>query len=240
MIALESDYDQAFTEVISELSGPPEILLRMRSGRAEFLQLLGDSRKAGQWVAQTLEGLDWDWPRWHTNAASMFEDDNTLPALRAEASAIAQADALNMMTVPQLKALLLRHGSPLPTGKATKADVLAAVQSLPPSVLNGVAQELVQQWLGKKVVACRQKMGTRMAGRISHIAMERMRLCQRSDPACLALRPRWQFICGDPQSAPKSCKKFNGKVLPAQQALGTFPRLPCERIDCMCRIATQA
>ena len=235
---LENYYPQAFANVISELDGPQAIQQRMHAGQEEFLQLLGDPRKAGHWVAQKLDGLDWDWPRWHAYVKTSGYNNHTLPALREEAAAMTQADALNLMTMPQLKSLLREHGSTVPVSKATKANVLAAMQSLPSIALDEATQEQVRQWLSNKAADCRQKMGARMASRISHIAMERRQLQQRNATDLLALRPNWKFICSDPQSAPNSCKKFNGKVLPAQQAIGTFPSLPCDLLDCRCRIET--
>ena len=237
---LEDYYPQAFVDVISELEGPPEIKERMFAGRHEFLQLLGDSRKAGHWVAQTLDGLDWDWPSWCEYVKTSMYANDTLRDLRQQASLMKPADALDMMTVAQLKAALKQHGGlPLP-GKHQKADLIAAVKALSITDWAQVANVQIQAWLNKKELVCRQKMGARMASRISHIAIERRRLQQRRDPGLLALRPRWGFICSAPQSAPKSCKKLNGKVLPAQQAMSIFPTLPCERLDCCCRIEAQA
>lgn len=223
---------QAFEDVISELSGPAEIQHRMRIGRSEFMQLLGDPRKAGRWIEQTLDGLDWDWPRWHTYAKTFDED--TLQTLAVEASKITQMDALSMMTVQQLKALLLQHEGQTSKGKATKDDILRAINHLHSDTMKVATQAQVQQWLSKKTTACRQKMGSRIASRISSIALGRMRIQQLTEPSFLALHPYWEFVCCE--SAPKSCKKHNGKLLPVSQALQVFPKPPCDRLDCGCRV----
>lgn len=225
-----ADLDHAFDLVVSELDGTTEVAQRLHTGRAEFLQLLGNRHALGKWVVQTLEGLDWDWPRWHASGYI------TLPDLRAEASGMKPVDGLSMLTVPQLKALLREHGGQVP-GKATKADVLRAVCGLPSMAWEPVARVQVQQWLETKMVACRREMGGRMASRISHIALERLRFRQLTSPEYLALFTRWEFMC--PSYGPKSCKRLNGKVLPVQEALKAFPALPCARLDCCCWIASR-
>ena len=225
-----ADLDHAFDLVVSELDGPEEVAQRLHAGRTEFLQLLGDRHAVGKWVVQALAGLDWDWPRWHTH------DDTTLPELKAEAGEMKPVDGLSMLTVPQLKALLREHGGQV-LSKATKADVLQAVCALPSEVWEPVARDQVQQWLETKMLACRRRMGGRMASRITHIALGRLRFRQLTNPGFLAVLPRWEFVC--PSDGPKSCKRLNGKVLPVQEALKAFPLLPCARLDCGCWIAAR-
>lgn len=231
-----ADLQAAFSTVVAELQGSQEIARRLHAGRDEFLQLLGDSRKAGKWVAQTLGGLDWDWPRWADYVQTSFWDLTTPAALREQADRMALGSALGLLTLAQLKKLLREHGGQAPA-KAGKADVLKAVQALPADALAPIAQAQIQQWLEAKLLACHSQMGARMASRVSHIALERWQLRQRTEPGYLALRPRWEFVC-EPE-APRACKRLHGKVLHVQQAMATFPVLPCARLDCRCRVETR-
>ena len=226
-----ADLDHAFGLVVSELDGPAEVARRLHTVRAEFLRLLGNRYALGKWVVQTLEGLDWDWPRWHASGYV------TLPELRAEAGGMKAVDGLSMLTVPQLKALLREHGGQAHS-KATKADVLRAVCALPSEIWEPIAHDQVQQRLETKMMACRREMGARMGSRISHIALQRWRLRQLTSPEHLALFPRWEFMC--PSDGPKSCKRLNGKVLPVEQALKAFPALPCARLNCCCWLAARS
>lgn len=228
-------YPGAFGMVVSELAGPTEVQQRMHASREDFLQLLGDSRKAGQFAAQVLDGLDWDWPRWHDYVKTSMYANDTLPDLRQQALRMKPSDGLDMMTGAQLKAVIKQHRATLP-GRPQRSELVTAVKALPAGAWAPEAKAHIQLWLNKKEQACRQKMGVRIASRIAHIALEVLRLKQRSDPGYLALRPNWEFVCGDKDQAPKSCRKLHGKVLPAPQAMNTFPGLPCDRLDCQCRI----
>lgn len=233
-------YPDAFEMVVSELAGPPEVQQRMHADREDFLQLLGDSRKAGQFAAQVLDGLDWDWPRWHAYAKASFLAHDTLTDLRHQASCMKPVEGLNMMTVAQLKAVTKRQELNLP-GKLQKAELVAAIKALRPDTWSPEAKAQIQLWLTRKELACRREMGAAMASRVAHIALEKLKLQQRIDPGYLALRPNWRFECEGPSwglDKPKDCKRLHGKVLPATEALLSFPALPCERLFCMCEIVT--
>ena len=235
------DLQAAFGLVVAELQGPPEVVQRLQAGRDELLQLLGNTREAGQWVARALSGLDWDWPRWHSCVRDSFLDLTTPPALKAQAAQMSAGEALGMLTVKQLKELLREHGAVSPA-KAKKPDVLDAVLNLPSHALQREADVQIARWLEAELLACHREMGTAISGRICHIAHERLRLRQRSEPGFLALRPHWEFVCEEPSfgfEKSRACQKLHGKVLPAAEAMKVFPLLPCDRLGCGCRIETR-
>ncbi len=233
-----ADLEEAFSTVAAELQGSPEVPQRLHARRGEFLQMLGDPRKAGQWVAQTLDGLEWDWPRWCDYVRMNELSNATVPQLRAQASEMQPAEALDMLTTSQLKELLREHGGKV-QAKTKKTDLLQAVQALPNEAWEPVCHTLIQQWLEYELLICHQEMGRWLALRIHSIAMAQTRLRQLSDPELLARRPHWEFVCAQPEWPPKPCKKLHGKQLSAAEAIKAFPALPCERLNCACRIVAK-
>ena len=229
------DLEEAFSTVVAELQGAPEVAQRLHAGRNEFLQLLNDPRKAGLWVAQTLNGLDWDWPRWRDHVKTSGLKPLTVPALRKQASKIKPAEALSMLNISEIKELLHAHSGKVPTN-AKKDNLLQAVQALPLGTLDSIVRPVVQQWLDIELWDCRIKMGGRIGLRIAQLCYARQRLRQLTDPDLLLRRPQWEFFCGDQTSPSKSCQRLHGKTLFASEAIKAFPTLPCERLDCACRI----
>lgn len=82
-------------------------------------------------------------------------------------------------------------------------------------------------------------LGRAVCSRVSMLAYNEFRCEQLLEPAYRALRPRWKFICSMDMSPPKACLKFHGAVLPVEDALKVFPKLPCKLLQCSCRIAAQ-
>lgn len=90
------------------------------------------------------------------------------------------------------------------------------------------------EWVERRKM-CRLEMAKTIAMRVSRIVHHLERYRQLSDPQLLQLTPNWKFICGD--SCTNECLSLNNMSLPAATAIRTFPSLPCDYLECRCRIA---
>lgn len=89
----------------------------------------------------------------------------------------------------------------------------------------------------RRLSACRRQMAVSIASRVSSASYWSERYGQLLDPDLLLLRPCWKFSVVEGVEAPPACAAFDGKVLPAREALRVFPRLPCEHIGCRCSVS---
>lgn len=87
---------------------------------------------------------------------------------------------------------------------------------------------------------CREQMAVQIAARVSRIVYAKERYLQLTNVDLLRMRPCWRFrIAGASlgcENTPSRCGQLDGVVLPAKDAIRTFPRLPCDYLGCRCSI----
>lgn len=229
---------KAYWQVMRELQGLSESVDLLQAVMPEFLNALGDNKHAGCLLADTLMGIDWDWPKWH--AFAKRQGYNTVP----DVIEMVERQDLHAQLHRLLKADLVTLASSLSMVlpmSLKKTEMIKRLMTIEASHLESWSINAKNELLAKELQKLHRDMGRFLAGRISYIANQEIHYEQCSDPGYVSLHPYWRFICPNdiPTPAPKRCREMDQKVLPAAQAMQKFPMIPCDRLDCQCRFTTQ-
>ena len=226
----------AYWTLMRELQGEglsEELIAAVQPG---FIEALGDSRRAGRMLADAFSEIDWDWPRWYP--FSRRKGNATVREVRQDVSDIALDELLAKSLKDELLALAESLGKVLPKN-SKKTEVIRQLMLFPAQGFESWAEAAKKNLLEAQLVKVRREMGRFVAGRICALAGMSHQYEVLQDLEVLALCPNWKFHCMSDlfPPAPKKCRDLNDKILPAKEAMKKFPTLPCERLDCYCRIS---
>ncbi len=201
--------------------------------KAQVLEQINDRRGSSRMLLDALAGDEWYWPAWQAQAAVLGCDE--APAPVSEAPAPPLECGLDHYTATELKAILTQHGARAPS-RARKADLVATMVQLPASAWHDLAQTGIAAQRDRIVIGGRREMAQRACSRIDAIAREAATRAQLMDS-----RPHlryWRFVAGENglRKPPPRCAKLHNKIVEANVAATEFPVLPCDRLDCGCRI----
>lgn len=234
----EERLSRAYWTVLGELQGDGLSSSVMTALKSSFIAELGNSKKAGQLLATALDSADWDWPRWQSFAKR--EGHDTVSDVLAGLGDQDLQSLLRGTLKDDLIALASTFNIKI-RKSMNKTEMIKMLMEVP--------HDQFEPWISETKKRARQdalwrvhcKMGDRIAMRVRNLAYEESRYETISDPDFLRFQPYWQFICDGPfpGQAPKKCRDLNEVILPAEEAMKIFPRLPCKRLDCHCRITTQ-
>lgn len=229
----KASLEQFYWMVCRELTGigpSDELFASVQPG---FLSALGDSKEAGGLLTHALAGIEWDWPRWKEHAAK--EGYDTVDGLHKWAARLTSKDLVAEASKPELTAMASTLGLTVKPS-ATRQVLIDQIATQPPAKLKALLQPVMQRVLQKAVERCRRSMGQFVAVRVMNLANNAHHYQQLLEPDFRALRPFWKFVCVMDARPPKACRTFNKKVLPVAVALQTFPSLPCDVLNCCCRV----
>jgi hypothetical protein len=236
--AQEGRLAAAYWAVMSELQGEgitSDLLLELKP---KILATLNDPRRCASELVKKLDGLSCNWPRWNSHARRQgYDTAKDVNQLSAEAS-------LESLLNGTLKADLValgREGGVALKESMTKAAMVKRLLEMSPEHLECWEFEKRESIKDKGLKKVEREMAEALIRRISTVAHEARHLEQMSDPDVVQLHPYWRFICPSDigPKPPKKCRDMDQKVLPAAEAMKTFPKIPCERLDCQCRFTTQ-
>lgn len=231
----------AYWAVVKDLEAPVDIpVARLNAALPEFLASTGTSAKAGAVIYNCLSDIAWDWPAWSNFAKKVGYE--SLQEVAISIAKMRPAEVLKSLSVAELKKFSCeRNIKQAP--RATKDDLVAALLKTAgkdDAILEMVLpfRQRLQEIQSEK---CRKQMALHMASRILRVAHNMYRYEQLNDPDLLSVCPIWRFVWGGATDidAPKSCRKFNNKRLPHHQAKQVFPVLPCDYVNCGCRIVAE-
>ena len=225
--------DAAYWKVARELQGEGVTDALLDAVQFSFKEALtsGDNRKAGRLLTDALEGIEWDWPRWYAHAKTTGHD--TVADIHQWVSRLTAKDLMDKASKAELIGLAAKFGL---TVKATdsKPVLIEQLGAVSRTKLKPALNPVAQQLLKKELLRCRRSMGLFVASRVSHLIYNDFRYQQLLEPGHRAVLPFWQFICVP--DASKNCRSWNKKILPAAEAFQRFPTLPCDVLNCRCRI----
>lgn len=234
----EMSLSNAYWQVMSEITGDGLTSEMLTAIKPAFIDALGDPKRAGRLLADSLCDITWDWPRWHAFAKRRgYQTVMEVPQMTGKPD-------LYALLYGTLKADLVRLGESLDVTlpkSLSKTEMLKRLMVLPASKFEIWVDATKDQRPVTEVQKVRREMGRFIASRVMTLALRSEQLQQRLEPGFVALQPFWKFECqDDPDNhPPKKCRDMNGKVLPMDQARKHFPSLPCDRLDCYCEIYTR-
>jgi hypothetical protein len=229
---------EAYWQVMSELQGTgltPDHLTGMKS---TFIDQLGDPKRAGRVMAEALDPIVWDWPRWHPFAKR--RGYNTVQQVIQTTNAMGLHAMLQGSTKAELMALGASLELALPRSHGN-VEMVQALMALPIERFDSWVKQTRQRLTEKQLLKTHREMGQFIACRVGQLALSADQYARYCDPDYMRLHPYWRFICPDDwlSTAPKKCRDLDQKVLPAAEAMKIFPTIPCARVDCDCRVTTQ-
>ncbi len=231
----------AYWSVIKDLEAPVDIpVARLKAALPEFLASTGTSAKAGAVIYNRLSDIAWDWPAWNNFAKKVGYE--SLQNIASSITKMRPAEILESLSVAELKQLC-RERNVEQAPRAPKDGLVAALlkgtgkDAIPDMVLP--FRQHLQKAQSEK---CRKQMALHMASRILTVAHNMYRYEQLNDPDLLKACPFWRFVWGGTTDidAPKQCRNFNNKRLPHHEAKEVFPVLPCDYLQCGCRIVAES
>lgn len=235
----EEHLEVSYWAVMSTLQADAASLAVLDQLRPRFLDALpSGSPVAGDLLCNALSDIDWDWPLWHPFAKS--EESSTLADIDAEIDGTAPAEMLSLATNAQLRALCRDSGVRV-SSSAVKAELIEGLRkTLSDASFAELARPFAERERARLKAACRREMATVIAARVASIAQNTERYEQLLDPDFAALAPFWKFHYVDYFGGEeRRCKRLDGKILPIEKALAEFPHLPCDYLQCSCRISTE-
>lgn len=231
----------AYWAVLKDLEPAAEIpLTRLRDALPEFLAVAGDPQKEGRVLFDCLAGIAWDWPPWEPFARKTGRD--SLKSVSTSLARLPPAEVLAGCSVAQLKALC--------SARNVRHEARATKQALVDAILRGTTAAAAagedfsrgQARLAQALEKCRAEMARNLALRILSVAHGLEEAERLADPDLRSVLPLREFHWGGEtdMDAPKSCRRFDGKRLPAAAALASFPALPCDYLRCACWISAES
>jgi hypothetical protein len=236
----EEHLEVAYWSVMANLKSDEIPLELLRELCPKFLAAVASNhRTAVDLLLETLKDYEWDFPEWHALPKSSREMSRG--EVTEWANRIRPRTLLEEATKPSLELICKQHEIYVPS-KAKKAEVISALlKSLTPAALDLAILPIREKMAAAAMIASRRDIADFICGRISSIGHNANHYEQLSDPEYVALCPFWKFIWVDHfGDAPKSCKKFDGKILPVEKAKRIFPHLPCKRRNCHCRVTSSS
>lgn len=229
----EDHLEAAYWSVVKDLTPDTLPISVLENARSEFLGQLGSgSAAAGKVLCKYLKGVEWDWPAWWSFAK--LEGYDTLACIAKTVEKMRPSDLLSTAGKSELILLCRQHGVHV-SSASTKLIIIKALSGNSADI-QSISAPLSARLFAKLQAKCRDRMAMYIAMRVSAIAYNADRYEQLSDPEFIALRPNWRFIWANDYGTPKACKKFDNKVLPVVEARHLFPHLPCEYLNCRCRL----
>lgn len=235
----EDRLSRAYWTVLGELQGDGLTPDMLNDLRPSFIAKLGDSRGAGKLLAEALGSVDWDWPRWQPFAKR--EGCDTVSDVREAHGEKDLRSLLEGTVKDDLVALAGTFGIQIKKS-VKKSEMIDRLMAVPTKELEPWLTEARNRIRKLALWKVHCMMGHRIASRVNHLAHEELRHEQISDPDFQKLFPYWQFHCDEHHlstRAPKKCRDLDQVMLPAAKARKVFPKLPCSRLDCHCRISAQ-
>lgn len=230
----EDHLDVAYWAVMTDLQ--PDIpLSRLNHLKPKLLSVLSSgSKAAGSLICSELADIPWDCPAWIAFPKS--DRGESVSEAVASIGHMKAAEILESARKNDLQELCKTHAVRV-LSKATKPQMIAALgAALSASDFSKITEPFRARLISTEQGVSRKEMAEFIALKISRVAYNAHRYEQLSEPEFAAIRPFWKFIWVDYGDAPRACKKFDGKILPIEEAKKRFPHLPCNRLRCNCRL----
>ncbi len=190
------------------------------------------NEQAGRVVCEALSGVEWGWLAWPAYAEQA--GCSTLDGIAAEVAALTVEDRLGLLTRQELVDLSRQAGVKVKARDSRSTMIAALLAGVDKGKLVSLTDPAMDEHRAALREGCLQEMASHLVFRVSRQAHCLERYEQLADTGLQALLPNWKFVCQE--EAPPRCRNFDGMILPAREAMKTFPQLPCDNLGCRCRI----
>jgi hypothetical protein len=246
-MTISDHYENAFDEIslgVYSVSGEcsDEVKGIVKSIKFDLLRLAGSTREAAKYMCQSLSKTDWNWKQSGNGEANDGITKKASQELPMESKA---KIALNSLTIPVLLNLCNKYGIGKIKNKQSIINSLVNASGSNPDLTNEIISIFdieIERQIRKNHTSIAEAFITRISitayGRHQHA--ELFNTLPEYDFS-RKIRPNIRFhaaVAGF-EEIPNKCKKFDGKVLPRDQAEKLFPKIPCGNPDCRCRISSE-
>lgn len=232
-MSYEEHLEVAYWAVMQMLQPSDIPMSRLNDLKPKLLGMMNSGEeKAAHVLLSELADIPWDCPAWH-KLPKRDRGESTTEVV-ADVARMKPATLLERALRSDLQSLCKTHGIRV-LSKAKKPEMISALRNaLSPDVFAEIAFPFGASLAAALQNSGRKDMAAFIVSRISGVARNAHRYEQLSDPEFVLLRPFWKFVWADYGEAPQACKKFNGKILPIDEAKRVFPHLPCKSRRCNC------